>query len=442
MMIRRNFEVITAGDFLGVLKSCIDEHALSISRLERLGRYYKGEHDSWAAVPRHGSFAGNEGEPRLVCNWAKFITDMASGYMFGKPVEYRARSKVQNAGQVFGDETSAGGGIIDRGPNSTNMLLFNEGARQEGVGKSKSSDSSAFVLAETMSLKGKKQPDSIIQSLVAAESATHDSELGKALSVYGYAYELVYFHDGKPALAIVDPRSAFVVYDDTVRSQPLFGVILRGKSFTVYYADKVHEYADGEKVSEEVNLFGRIPLLQYWNNEEGMGDFEAVLSLIDAYNILQSDRIADKQRFVNAILKVTGAAFETDEFGRLTGDAKNLLRSGILQLPEDSDAAYLTKSLSEGEAEILKNAIALDIHKFSLIPDFSDRHFAGNQSGVAMRFKMISIEYLCRVKERFFASGLKSRLELFAKALEVAGEAACHDDVEIVFSRELGLLGG
>jgi len=431
MMIRRNPELIGQGDFFDVLKGVIREHESERTRLDMLSRYYRGDHDILYTEPEEGSSTFRRSlltTPRLVCNYAKFITDMATGYMFGKPVEYRMGTEKAD---VTDEEGFAE--LFDKNSDGTDKRRLRLGAAM--------TERPTDVAAGCADLKkGSEKSGDLVSAVAAAESAIHDAELGKALSVYGYAFELVYFKEAEPNLAVIDPTGAFVVYDDTVKAEPVFAVVIQDKTAVVYFSDYVYEYAldMGKELSKEKNMFGEIPLIQYWNNEEGMGDFEAVLSLIDAYNILQSDRVADKQRFVNAILKVSGAAFETDEYGRLSGDAKALLRSGILQLPEDAEASYLTKSMDEADWEILRNSIASDIHKFSQIPDFSDRHFAGNSSGVALRFKLISLEYLCRVKERFFASGLKARLKLFAAALFAAGfSEADSNEVEIIFHREL-----
>ena len=430
MMIRRSPGRVFGGDFFSVLRDCMAEHSAEVGRLNRLDDYYRGVHD---ILSRDG---GSDGAPynRLVCNFAKFITDTACGYMFGEPVAFYTAGG-GNSDAVVVSEV----GDCSVGVNAGDSGAVSEGGRCS-VGANVR-DSGAFAEGEVEG--GTGDLGSILKSFERAEVNTHDAELGKALSVFGYGYELVFVHEGEPYVAIIDPRSAFVVYDDTVKTEPLFAVLVRDDGLSVYLPDVVNEYTlDGELVSGEANVLGRVPIVQYWNNEEGMGDFESVLSLIDAYNILQSDRLNDKQRFVNAILKVRGAGFETDEFGRLSGDARNLLRSGILQLPEDADASYLTKSLNEAEVELLKNSIAADIHKFSQIPDFSDRHFAGNQSGVALRFKLVSLEYLCRVKERFFASGVRERIRLFSRVLEMAGRSVPDvDGVEISFRRELPFEG-
>ena len=47
-----------------------------------------------------------------------------------------------------------------------------------------------------------------------------------------------------------------------------------------------------------------IPIIEYLNNKLGIGDFELQIPLIDAYNALMSDRITDKEQFIDAILAI------------------------------------------------------------------------------------------------------------------------------------------
>lgn len=55
-----------------------------------------------------------------------------------------------------------------------------------------------------------------------------DAELAMDAAVYGKAVELCYADAlARPRVAQMDPRSSFVVYDDTVEHAPLFGVACR-----------------------------------------------------------------------------------------------------------------------------------------------------------------------------------------------------------------------
>ena len=288
-----------------------------------------------------------------------------------------------------------------------------------------------------------------------ANTAGVDVELARYASLYGKGAEIIYA-DGRahPRSAALDPRSAFVVYADDVSADPLFGVHFhpfvdengapRGYEAEVYTASerltyRSTEYAHllrGAPVSRAPHYFGRVPLIEYWNNDEETGDVEAVLSLIDAYNVLESSRVNDQEQLVDALLIVYGARLETDEKGRTP--AEQLRQDKLLYLPDrDAGAQYLVKQSGQG-AEELRAALERDIHKFSMIPDLSDQQFSGNVSGVAMKYKLLGLEQLTRVKERWFREALKERLRCYAHFLAVKGGHPLDESgIRITFTRTL-----
>lgn len=111
------------------------------------------------------------------------------------------------------------------------------------------------------------------------------------------------------------------------------------------------------------------------NNKLAIGDFELQIPLIDAYNALMSDRITDKEQFIDAILAIYGTLLsDEDESGTEEEDqnikkAKERLKKyKVLEMPDTAKAEYLTRTFDESGVEILKKAIEQDIHKFSHIP--------------------------------------------------------------------------
>ena len=281
-----------------------------------------------------------------------------------------------------------------------------------------------------------------------------DCELAADAAIYGRAVE-VYYADGEamPRLSQADPRNAFVVYDTTVEHAPLFGVLLSdrlGERFericqrVDVMTDEwiIHMERNGSELPREVgrerHFFGRVPMGEYWNNSREKGDFEGVMNLIDAYDALQSDRINDKQQFTDALMVIYGATVEEDpEGGRSL--QQRLRETRTLEMPAaDARVEYLTKSLSESDTEVLKNSLRMDIHKLSLVPDLTDEAFGGNQSGVAMEFKLFGLEQLTRVKERWFREGLLWRLACLTHFLRLRGFALPEaDTLEVQFSRSL-----
>ena len=237
-------------------------------------------------------------------------------------------------------------------------------------------------------------------------------------------------------LEVFNQIDIHVVCDDTVEHEPLFAVFTQekkdldgntnGYSITVYMPQRIVEYRT--KMSMEVsandpivydgeNLFGAVPIIEFRNNEERQGDFEQLISLIDAYNLLQTDRISDKEAFVDAILVTFGFGLDDNE------DIKRLNRGAIEAPPreEGADIEWLTKSFDETQVNLLSQSIENDIHKISYVPNMNDEKFMGNVSGEAMKFKLFGLENLLSIKKRYFFDGLRRRLKLIQTIVNIKG---------------------
>lgn len=259
-----------------------------------------------------------------------------------------------------------------------------------------------------------------------------DIEIAEDASIYGRGVEIVYTNEeANIRSAVLSPLEAFVVYDNTVEHKPILGIHVlpdiddKGGvcSYDVYVAtDKVTAHYHGKTIDkltymeETAHYFGRVPIIEYWNNAHEESDFERVMPLIDAYDIVQSDRVNDKQQFTDSLLMLSG--FSDIEGGDDEGTMNR--RKRILVSPQsDARMEWITKPAIEADTNILMESLNADIHKFSCIPDMSDQNFAGNTSGVAMRFKMLGLEQITRHKERWFREGLKTRLACYAEYMRI-----------------------
>ena len=107
-------------------------------------------------------------------------------------------------------------------------------------------------------------------------------------------------------------------------------------------------------------------------------------------------------------------------------------------LHNDGDAQWLIKSSDGGSAENIKTRIDRDIHRFSGVPDMTDESFAGNASGVAIRYKLLAFENVAKNKEREFKRGLQRRIELMCNMWSLMGRGEFDwRDVKITFKRAL-----
>lgn len=371
-----------------VLKRAFEIYRMQRPRFVMLHEYYDGDQKIL-----HRELSGLDlPNNKLVCNHAEYITNMATGYVFGTPIQYSG--------------------------------------------------------------KGEKEINALFTNI---EEDAHNYDLGEILSIYGSALELVYMDEEEspnPALAEIEPIEGFVVCDTTVKRRPMFGVTFSprvnlsgaflGSDVVVY--TKTHEYHYFSAGSEFVSFvteeepkdhyFGDVPLIEYSNRKRQQGDFEGVITLIDAYNLLQSDRVNDREQLADAILAVSGANFG-DDMDEKSETVKFLKKYKILELDDESTAQWLTKNLTEADVEILKKAIKDDIHQFSRVPCLTDENFASNASGVAMKYKLLGLEQLAKEKERCFRRGLRKRLKLISKVYSVKGKNQDLSEVDITMRRSL-----
>ncbi len=388
-MIVRPREILNGDVSASALESCIREFLMGAERRRRLRAYYNGEHD----IIRRRRTAGMPNN-RLSHAFPRYICTLASGYLTGNPIRY---------------ETDA--------------------ANRES-------------LERVTACYERCSADSV------------DAELARMASIYGRSVQLVFSDDySVPRVAAIDPETAFVVYDDTVEARPLFGVrmlpILKtdgsqdGWTTEVFTDSEIISYSSrgfatvGLPKQRRRHFFAAVPMIEVWNGEDERGDFEGVLSLIDAYDRLESDRVNDKEQFVDALLLLSGCTMEKDDRGRTPGE--QLREDKVLVLPDgDARAEWLCKDLNEADTEVLKKALAADIHKLSMVPDLSDEQFMGNVSGVAMKYKLLGLEQLTRVKERWFKEALRARMALFAEFLALKGGAELDaSQVKMIFTRAL-----
>ena len=364
-----------------ILEYCIKQHQGTLARLNKLSDYYDGKQDI-----SNRTF-GNPNIPnhKIVANHAKYIVDIATGFLVGNPIAYSG-----------------------------------------------------------------SQIDKILDEYSRMDIISHDTELEKDLSVFGIGYELMYLapvNEGDTEIRIksIDPRGIFVVTDDTVDKNPLFGVHYQQRFkldgslnyylINVYTEDKIFTYhakglSKGQMTlfEESEHYFGAVPVVEYRNNEERQGDFEQQISQFDAYNLLQSDRINESEQRVNSILFIKGFTLGED----------NLTHDSIIETTEkDSDLKWLIKEIKEADNEVLRKSLLDDIHKFSYIPSMTDEHFAGNVSGEAMKYKLFGLLQLLSIKTRYMSKSLRKRLELMRNILNTKGSNIDISDVKITFKPNL-----
>lgn len=277
-----------------------------------------------------------------------------------------------------------------------------------------------------------------------------DLENGKKVGIYGKSYEYIYVKDVDGETNVVsvllNPNTSFIKYDKTIEQNKEYGVFWShddedgSEEWTIIDVDEINIYLvekSGGIVKDEErstqNLFGRIPMIEYYNNEEQQGDFEQAIPLNDALNMLQSDRVNDKEQLVAAILALYAATVDDE-------DMESVKKDRVLMLPEGARAEYLIKPMDEASIEVLKKSIVDDIYTVTMTPNLSDEKFAGNSSGVALNLKLIPFIQNIDNKKNFMSIGMDERFEIYSAILHTLSkmnQLVNASQVDIVFKHNL-----
>lgn len=360
------------------IRKIIEENITDV-KYGMLYDYYIGRHKILNETKKDSTAPNN----RLVNNMAKYITDTATGYFVGEPIIYDSRNDEYL--QMVQD-------------------IFDYNDEQD-----------------------------------------HNTELAKQCSICGNCFEMLYL-DGDARIRIakvLDKDGVMICETDSGFSEPMAfirRIITMDKDKNIInkieFWDSVHvlrfrSVNSGylNLVSVEEHYWQDVPFVEYVNNEERLGDFECVITEIDAYNKVQSNTANYFQYNDDAILKVT----RLGDVG--SGDIADMKEKGAVILEDGGDVSWLLKTVDDTALENYKNRLKEDIHTGANVPHMCDESFGGNLSGVAISYKLWGLEQMCSIKERKFKKGLQRRIELITNILDVMGYSFDYRDITPKFRR-------
>ena len=260
-----------------------------------------------------------------------------------------------------------------------------------------------------------KDLDALNDFLYAEDKASDDRKIADWFNITGTAYRMAlprkhYTEDEAPfGVYTLDPRNTFVVYHSGIGNEPVMGVkrIMQDNQFplySVYTKDRYFEIEDGVLKLQKSHMLGMVPIIEYPSSDIRMGSFEVVLSLLDALNAAQSNRMDDVVQFVNSFLALIGGQMDDEGY-------KKLSEYKMLCLPEGVDAKYLSAAMNQGDMQTLVDAIRHSVYAICGVPSQSSESASTSDTGRAVilrggweqaeaRAKLMEIEFK-RSEKRF-----------------------------------------
>lgn len=307
---------------------------------------------------------------------------------------------------------------------------------------------SAYFMGNGVSYSSEENIDELNDIFRYNDEKAENIMLAKDTSIFGVAHELTYIDPrGKIRFKRLSPLESIPIYDDTLEDELLYFIRFYDvKSITdstdnkiaveVYTRQSRIKYMGNNEVSELTlieeaphGFLGYVPISIYKNNEEEMNDFGLVIPLIDAYDSVVSDSVNDMDQFADSYMILKGLGAVEDD------TLQSMKENRILLLDEDSEASFLTKDVNDSYANNIENRLNDDIYKFSGCVDLTSDISA--LSGVAIKYRLLSMENIASGKETYFRKGLLRRIELIALIVSAFNPDTIITDIDITFSRNL-----
>ncbi|MDO4595365.1 MAG: phage portal protein [Tissierellia bacterium] len=272
-----------------------------------------------------------------------------------------------------------------------------------------------------------------------------EAEISKDADIYGHGFEYLYQdEEANTRVTYVSPTNAFIVYDDTIAREPLFGVYyqldgsnIKGELLTKHEKITLSgTLAEIKFIDEEEHFYGDVPLIEYAENEERKGIFESVETLINSLNKVLSEKANDVDYFSDAYLKILGADLDEETLKALRDNRViNLSGSNSEKVVVD----FLDKPNADETQENLIDRLVDFIYQISMIANINDDTFNSRTSGVALQYKLLPMSNLAMTKERKFKASMMRRYKMIFN-LPTNVPANKKDDyinIKLVFTRNV-----
>lgn len=374
---------VTRANVVDVLEKAMTIHKKNSNEIDYLYQYYKGNQPILQRVKTIRPEINN----KVVENHALEIVDFKKGYVFGEPVQYVRRGESDGV--------------------SEKITQLNE-----------------FMFAE--------------------DKAARDKELAEWFYICGTSYRMILpdeIIDESPfELDTLDPRYAFVVYNNGFGKKPLMGVKYiktdDGKIlYSIYTTTTYFEVEDDVVTKEEAHVLGDIPIIEYPSNSARLGAFEVVLGLLDALNNTASNRMDGIEQFIQAFMKFVNCDIDEEQFLALK-EMGAIKIKGEPGNPADVD--IVSKELNQTQVQVTKE----DIYQMILIIcGMPDRNGANRTTGdtgqaVILRDGWSAAESRARDSELVFKCSEKLFLRLALRIIkDTHGLDLKLSEIDIKFTR-------
>ena len=254
---------------------------------------------------------------------------------------------------------------------------------------------------------------------------------------------------------VLDPRCAFVAYSPYPGHKPVMGVNIVSvcgadgrltKIYDVFTEKQVFRIVRGGAGANEVrdaqkNEIGRVPLVEYQYDANRMGSFESVITMLDAINETQSNRMDGIAQFIQSLMIFYNCQLGDDESGNQITPA--LIReSGAIFLKsigqDKADLKILSEQLNQTQTQVMIDDMYEQAMAIAGVPVMkaTKASTSDNVGAVYLRSGWGTADTLARNTEDLFKESNRLFDEIFLGILRVKTDLDLNlSDIELKFTR-------
>ena len=290
--------------------------------------------------------------------------------------------------------------------------------------------------------------------------SAQDKRIADDFSICGVAYRMVlpnYLYNKKNRddspfkIYTLDPNAAFVIRSTALGNPVVAGVYLiktvdpvgiEHTTACVYTSNMYYEidydvagFVNGAIKKATPHVLGRVPIVEYINNESRLGAFEVVETLLDAMNALASNRLDGTEQTVQSLMVFKNCDIDAAELDaiRQMGAVKIKSGNGV-----ESSLSLLSPDLNQGDQQVLMDDLYRTVLTITGMPAQSseNKSDSSNNGAVFMRAGWYSADARAKDSELLWK---QSEAEFLKLVLQICRTLSDLDlsvsDVDMKFTR-------
>lgn len=384
-VIYSNAKEITKDNVVNELGKALAIHWSNRREIEYLDRYYRGDQPIIYREKKVRPEINN----KIVENRAFEIVEFFTAQDFGEPVQYVRRGTDENVSDLI---------------NRLNDFMFSE------------------------------------------DKGAHDIELGRWRNICGTAYRLVYndslanidMDEAPFGLETLDPRFTFVVYSSGAGKRPLYSVQqVKDENDSDKYIIKTRNMAfviqNGKIIGEKQNYLG-INVIEYPLNERRIGRLEVVITILDAINKTQSDRLNGIEQFIQAFMKFVNCEIDKETFIEMVNLGALNVKTVNPSMP--ADVSMVSSQLDQSQTQVSKDDLIAAIRDVLGMPSREGNTGGDTGQAVYLRNGWDFAEGRAELDEPIFQKSERNSLRVVLKILDGKTDIRLKlSDIEIKVTR-------